>query len=135
MNLCVFPSSVVHVLTACTYTGDLMSGKGLSNQTPGCFSPTAAHYTRACPSLFRGLVVFLSPPPPATHPSLRNTWESCRGNKALPTHSNTFQRRAVPGPRRESLAFSDLKVQRFFVWSHHEMCSRVCVWFRGDIQG
>lgn len=66
--------------------GDLMSRKGLSDQTAGCFTPTAIR------PLFMSVAMFCCFPLPS------NTWESCKGLRAGGERETlpTFQH--IPAP-------------------------------------
>ena len=118
MNLTFFfPSPLVYMswqhVAMCM--GDLMSRKGLSDQTPGvCHLQPHAFFFYFWPVRLCSVVWLFSLP--------CNTWESCRGGKKkklsfcqLP---NTFQLQ-MPGHSRTLLAFFHLKVQPSFVFPHH----------------
>lgn len=88
--------------------GDLMSRKGLSDQTPSVchLQPQAFFFIfgLSVSALWFGCFLFPC-----------NTWESCRGEKKRCQLPNTFQLQ-MPGHSRTLLAFFHLKVQPSFVF-------------------
>lgn len=86
INCAVFSSPLVYMSRQHVAIGDLMSRKGLSDQTAGCFTPTDIR------PLFMSVAMFCCFPFPS------NTWESCKGLRACGERETlpTFQH--IPAP-------------------------------------
>lgn len=86
INCTVFSSPLVYMSWQHVTIGDLMSRKGLSDQTAGCFTPTDIR------PLFMSVAMF------CCFPFLSNTWESCKGLRAGGERETlpTFQH--IPAP-------------------------------------
>lgn len=86
INCAVFSSPSVYMSRQHVAIGDLMSRKGLSDQTAGCFTPTDIR------PLFMSVAMFCCFPFPS------NTWESCKGPRAGGERETlpTFQH--IPAP-------------------------------------